>query len=142
MEEEKTLRPVLIDTSALLALANPRDQYHTEAARIAKRHLSAGGQFLGTVMVLGEFHAHLLYLTGPVRARTVVSSLIDDTMYSWIDVSAELVAAAVSAWLERFRDRRFSLIDAVSFQIMRRDRIQTAFAFDRHFRTAGFGLLK
>jgi len=32
-------------------------------------------------------------------------------------------------------------VDAVSFGVMRRRRIQTAFAFDRHYRTAGFRLL-
>ena len=133
---------VLIDTSALLALANPRDQYHAKALQITRRHLTAGGRFLGTVMVLGEFHAHLLYLAGPARSRGVVTSLLEDAAYSWVDVSADLVTAAVSNWLERFRDQRFSLIDAVSFELMQRDKVETAFAFDRHFRTAGFRLLK
>jgi predicted nucleic acid-binding protein len=32
-------------------------------------------------------------------------------------------------------------VDAVSFEVMRRRRIEAAFAFDRHFETAGFRLL-
>jgi len=52
------------------------------------------------------------------------------------------VRDAVSAWLERFRDQRFSMTDAVSFEVMRRERLKTAFAFDQDFETAGFGLLR
>ncbi len=46
----------------------------------------------------------------------------------------------MSAWLERLRER-FSLADAVSFEVMSRDGLEQAFAFDRHFRTAGFEML-
>ena len=47
----------------------------------------------------------------------------------------------MSGWLELFRDRRFSLADAVSFEVMSRDGLEQAFAFDRHFRRAGFEML-
>jgi predicted nucleic acid-binding protein len=132
---------VLVDTSALLALAHPRDQYHARSVELAQRHLNEGGRFVGTVMVLGELHAHLLHLAGPARARTVVSNVLRDPLYSWVGVDSDLAAAAQSRWLDRYADQRFSLIDAVSFEVMRRDKIGTAFAFDRHFRTAGFELL-
>ena len=133
---------VLIDTSALLALAHPRDQYHARSVRLAKRHLKDGGRFVGTVLVLGELQAHLLYLAGPTRARTVVADLLQDPLYTWTSVNSELLASALTRWLDRFADQKFSLIDAVSFEVMRREKIGTAFAFDRHFRTAGFELLR
>lgn len=132
----------LIDTSALLALANPRDQYHSAAVSLARRHVRAGGRFLGTVLVLGEFHAHLLYRAGPKRARTVVSDLLRDPLYSWSEIDVELLTSAVSVWLERFADQKFSLIDAVSFEVMQRNKMTSAFAFDRHFSAAGFELLQ
>jgi predicted nucleic acid-binding protein len=75
---------------------------------------------------------------GPARARAIVTDLMNDPMFEWRDVSGELVTAAVSSWLERFRDQRFSLADAVSFEVMSQDRLEQAFAFGRHFRTAGF----
>jgi hypothetical protein len=34
-----------------------------------------------------------------------------------------------------------SLADAVSFEVMSRDGLEQAFAFDRRFRTAGFEML-
>ena len=78
---------------------------------------------------------------GPARARAIVTDLMSDPLFEWRDVSAELVTAAVSSWLERFRDQRFSLADAVSFEVMSQDRLEQAFAFDRRFRTAGFEVL-
>ncbi len=89
---------VLVDTSALLAVASPRDQYHDAA-------------------------------------------LLEDPAYAWEGVTTDLIGSAVSRWLERFGDQRFSLTDAVSFELMRVRRFSVAFAYDEHFRAAGFALL-
>ena len=43
--------------------------------------------------------------------------------------------------LKRHRDQDFSFTDAVSFALMRKAKIEKAFAFDRHFRTLGFFLV-
>jgi predicted nucleic acid-binding protein len=132
---------VLVDTSALLAIANPRDQYHKVATALARRHLAAGGRFAGSTLVLAELHGHLLYRRGPEPARRVLDALLSDQAYTWHDVSAELMEGALSQWLEGFHDQRFSLTDAVSFELMRTLRIRVAFAYDDDFRVAGFETL-
>jgi len=131
----------VVDTSALLALANPQDQYHTAALATARRFLAAGGRWVGTPLVLGELHTHLLYRRGPAVARGVIAALLADPAYQWVDVSAALLRDAAARWLERFPDQRFSLTDAVSFEMMRRERLSLAFAYDRDFQIAGFRLL-
>ncbi len=128
----------LIDTSALLALANPRDQYHTRAVQIARSVVQSGRRLVGTTLILAEFQAHLLYRTDTARARSVVSALFDDPLYEWLDVPADLVRTAFSAWIEKYHDQQLSLTDAVSFEVMARQRIDEAFAFDQHFVTVGF----
>ena len=131
----------LVDTGALLALSRRKDQYHARAVDIAERHLGAGGQFVGTTLILAEFHSHLLYLRGSTEARVAVSVLLDDPVHDWLAVSPDLQREAVVRWLARYPDQTFSLIDAVSFEVMRRHKVTHAFAFDRHFAVAGFELL-
>lgn len=132
---------VFIDTSALLALAGMRDQYHEAAVALARRHLGTGGAWVSTSLVMAELHALLLRRAGADRARRVVTALLDDPVYEWIGPSADLVRAAASAWLERYTDQRFTLTDAVSFEVMRQKKVTLAFAFDIHFVTAGYTLV-
>lgn len=99
------------------------------------------GRFVGTTLVLGEFHGLALQRQGPDTARAALARLLVDPLYEWIDVPLDLVRNAAEAWLERFADQRFSLTDAVSFEVMRCEKIEVAFAFDRDFVTAGFELL-
>jgi uncharacterized protein len=110
--------------------------------RLAGRHIGAGGRFVGTTLILSELYSHLLYLRGAAYARNALSRLLDDKAHEWLEVSAELIQEALERWLTRFADQDFSLVDAVSFEVMRREKVSHAFAFDRHFETAGFTLLR
>lgn len=133
---------VFVDTSALLALAHAKDQYHARAVAISRKHQGAGGRYLSSVLVLSELHTHLLYLRGPVAARATLERLLADPSHDWRPVTPELLADATARWITRFADQRFSLVDAVSFELMSHERIARAFAFDRHFAIAGFGTLR
>jgi len=133
---------VLVDTSALLAVAHPRDQHHAEAVAIGRRFLAAGGRWISTTLVLAELHGHLLLSRGPSLAREHTRAILEDPSYEWLATAPALVHDALGNWLDRFHDQRFSLTDAVSFEVMRRANIDTAFAFDRDFVTAGFDLLR
>lgn len=138
------MSPVLlaaIDTGALLALASPADQYHDEAVRIARGWVRRGGRWIGTTLVLAELHGHMLRRLGPARARTLLRAVTEDPVYEWQDVGVDEVRAATGEWLERYPDQRFSLTDAVTFELMRRGKVRAAFAFDADFVTAGFDRL-
>jgi predicted nucleic acid-binding protein len=93
-------------------------------------------------MGLGELHALLQRRAGAATARRVTAALLDDPVYRWEDLQVSLLRDAVSNWIERFDDQRSSFVDAVSFEVMRRRKIVTAFAFDVHFLTAGFRALE
>jgi predicted nucleic acid-binding protein len=125
----------------LVALDRPRDQYHVRAAEIAESHLQSGGRLVGTGLVLSEFYSHVLYSRGPAGARAVLTQLLADPVYEWIDVTVDIMREANLRWLARFADQDFSLVDAVSFEVMRRERLKQAFAFDEHFEIAGYTLL-
>ena len=123
-----------------MALFNPDDQNHALATAIARRFLP-GGRLVGTALILGELHGLMLRRSGIELARRVAAALLDDPLYNWVDVSTPLIRDAVTRWLQRFHDR-FSFTDAVSFEVMRREGLNSAFAFDHDFVTAGFELLR
>ncbi len=132
----------LADTSALLALASENDQYHRAAIELARKHLRGGGRFVSTVLVLGELQLLLLHRRGRAAAQRAIALFLADQAYQWLDVPVGLARDAISSWIERFRDQDFTLCDAVSFEVMRREKLTTAFAFDGDFETAGFEALR
>ncbi|HEX7940051.1 MAG TPA: PIN domain-containing protein [Gemmatimonadaceae bacterium] len=138
---KRPARSVAVDTGALLALASSRDQYHTRALTIAERLAADSVRLVGHALILGELHGHLLRRADPATARRSVQSLLHDGAFQWVEAGSELLNRAVSGWIERFADQRFSLTDAVTFEIMREAKITHAFAFDHDFKTAGFELL-
>lgn len=131
---------LLVDTGALLALVDPRDQHHRLAVERLDVVTHNGWSLVGTTLIAAEFHRLLTRRNTPERARLTLEQMLRDPRCAWLDVPHPLVESAV-AWLRRFTDQRFTLTDAVSFEIMTREGIDTAFAFDQHFITAGFRLL-
>lgn len=131
-----------IDTSALLALASSRDQYHARAVAIERAFRGAGGRWVSTTLVLAELHGHLIRRVDPPAARRVLDALLTDPAFEWCDSTTDLTRRAVDRWIAGYADQRFSLTDAVTFELMREERITWAFAFDRDFVTAGYELLK
>ena len=93
------------------------------------------------MLVLAELHGHLLRHNGPAKACELVRSLMSDAAFDWIEINDPLARAAVDSWMIRFSDQAFSLTDAVTFEVMRREHINVAFAFDKHFLVAGYRLL-
>ena len=137
----KPPRRVAVDTGALLALASSRDQYHQRARRTLLRLQDAGTRLVGHALVLGELHGHLLRRIEPTEARRLVAGLVHDKAFEWNEVSTDLIGRALTSWIERFSDQRFSLTDALTFELMRSERLTQAFAFDQDFVTAGYELL-
>ena len=127
--------------SALLALANPRDQYHDRAVKASAAASRNGVTWVCTLLVLAELHGHLLRYQTPARARATLHALSADRSFDWIDVTDQLVRGAVESWITRFSDQAISLTDAVTFEVMRKEGLSVAFAFGRHFTVAGFRVL-
>lgn len=131
---------VAVDTGALLALASSRDQYHGRARTTLARLQLQGVQFVSHALVMGEVHGHLLRRLSQLEARRVTRGLLRDPSFEWREVGHDLMSRAMSGWMEHFADQRLSLTDAVTFEVMRESKIESAFAYDEHFVIAGFVL--
>jgi predicted nucleic acid-binding protein len=134
-------RVVFSDTSAWLPVLGTRVHRHEELAATWAALVEKGFGFVTTNLVVAEVHALVLRERGPAAGVQVLDGLYADPHYQVRFVDRELEVAATDRWLRVFRDQRFSLTDAVSFEVMRRERIRQAFATDRHFAAAGYELV-
>ena len=130
---------VFVDTSAVLALLNPSDESHEPARRVFEKLQTRDAALLTTSFVLVEVYALLGRRMGLAAVEAFRSDFAPLLEVVW--VGADMHEAGLDLLLER-RVRDLSLVDAVSFLVMRQRRLDEVFAFDRHFRDEGFTLLK
>lgn len=123
-----------VDTSALLAFLDRDATRHTAAVEAMTPVLA---QRTGVThnYVIVETEALIHRRHGATPARRLLEGIVPLLDIAWID--PDLHAAAVEAHLADLR-RRTSLVDHMSFIVMRERMIDDALALDRHFTEAGF----
>ena len=126
-----------VDTSALLAFVDGDDEWH-ESAVAAMEDLLAGGGATTHSYVVVETEALVHRRLGSAVARKLLEDVIPALSLVWVD--EDLHGRAVATHLRGLR-RGSSLVDHVSFELMRRRSIRSAFAFDRDFGREGFTLV-
>ncbi|MCK6460858.1 MAG: PIN domain-containing protein [Planctomycetes bacterium] len=128
---------VFVDSGAWIALALTRDPLHERAREIWAGVLSAGARVFTSVPVVLETFTFLdrnarrdvalawRDAVAKVRRLTVLGCDAEDLKRSW-------------AWFRRKDLHKLSAVDAMSFTLMKRHRLDVAFAFDHHFAAVGF----
>jgi uncharacterized protein len=128
---------LLVDTSALYALLDHDDPNH-QSARAFWSSLRDDQ--------LPVTHNYVLLETCALVHRRLgveaLQALVDEVLQpiSTLFVDEELHRTAIATVLAA-RRREVSLVDRVSFEVMRRLGLSTAFAFDAHFDEFGFRAL-
>ena len=123
-----------LDTSAIYALADRADPRH-EAAGACLRDLLARQEVLLTHnYVLLESMALVQARLGHAAAVKLAQSR-HAFRIAWVD---EIIHAGAEKDLEASGRRHVSLVDQVSFHVMRQHHVTDAFAFDPDFSRHGF----
>jgi predicted nucleic acid-binding protein len=128
---------MLLDTSGLLCYFD-RDQSQHNAAVVL---LEGPGRKLVHNYVLAEFIALVQARKLDRKAAlSFLESLVGHPLVELVWVDEELHAEGVKL-LKRRLDKGYSLSDAVSFILMRREKIHDALTTDRHFEQEGFNAI-
>ncbi|MGH9184401.1 MAG: type II toxin-antitoxin system VapC family toxin [Acidimicrobiales bacterium] len=127
----------LTDTSALYAYVDSADENHASAVTVFRALLDGAGMVTHNYVVV-EVSALVQRRLGS-RATGV---LFDDVLpvVDVLFVDEDTHRAAATSYRSSLR-RRTSLVDHVSFEMMRRTGLQEAFAFDNDFDREGFSVL-
>ncbi len=123
---------ILVDTSAVFALVDSSDQWHSAAKAELDNLRKARSEPLLTNFIVAECHALLLARLGSQLAR----NWLTNNAWRVQRITAEDEAKAISI-ISHYTDKTFSYTDATSFALMERLGIRKAFAFDSHFRQYG-----
>lgn len=129
---------VFVDTSALYALLDRSDANHKNAVSVWAHFLKSDESLITSNYVLVECFSLTQSMLGIAAVR-----LLEEDMVPVINihfVNREVHRSSISAVLSAGR-RNLSLVDCVSFEIMRTLGIRTAFTFDPHFKEQGFTIL-
>lgn len=128
---------VFVDTSAWIAIHDAGDRHHAAAAETLPRLLTATRRLVTSNLVVGETYTHLRATVDYPAARRFLdrASPCRDLEVRFVERDVEARAFEL---LDQYAEHPFSYVDATSFALMRSQRLRYAFAFDRHFATAGF----
>ena len=127
---------VFVDTSALIALLDPRDQWHARIRAYFDEPEQAS-RYVTSNLVLSEF---LTFFSRRARLKAALDchlELLKDPKLKivWMNPALQQEAAVL---LEKSADQKLSFTDAASFIIMKQGKITHALAFDADFSKAGF----
>ena len=128
---------IFVDTSAIYAWADAADPNHRTAVRRLQAVLDRGDDLLTHNYVLLESTALIQARLG-LPAAVGLAQDAESFVVAWVD--EELHGQAVRE-LGRMKKRQISLVDHVSFLVMKKRGVGVAFAFDPDFVAAGFSLL-
>lgn len=133
-------KAVFIDTSAFYALAAHRDENHKAATETYERLLTQGVLFMLTDHILAESATLIRRRLGYQAAQDFLKLLEDGEavqLFQVVDVDTSMIEAAKEIF-RKDADPKLSFVDALSFAVMRAQKIRQFFAFDEHFQKAGF----
>ncbi|OIP61021.1 MAG: DNA-binding protein [Nitrospirae bacterium CG_4_9_14_3_um_filter_53_35] len=128
---------IFVDTSAWVALADRDDAHHKKAASIYPSLLTSHKGLITSNFVIAEVYILILNELGHQPALDFLEKVKTSPRIMKV-YSSEDVEADAEKILKQYHDQDFSYTDAVSFVIMKRQKIEKAFSFDKHFLTAGF----
>ncbi len=131
------LEDIFVDTSAWIALADRDDFNHKIAASNYPSLLKNHRNLITSNFVIAETYIIILNELGHQPAMAFLKNIKTTPrilkVYSNKDIEEE-----GESILAKYSDQNFSYTDAISFVIMKRQKIKKAFSFDKHFLIAGF----
>lgn len=122
------------DTSFWVGLQVARDRRHVQAAALWSENREP---VRTSTLVLGETWTFLNRRAGHGSAVRFLEVVDRSSRVTVVGVD-DTIDERAWAWLRRRDERVYSYVDATSFELMRRERIAEALAFDGDFTAAGF----
>jgi predicted nucleic acid-binding protein len=134
------MKKVFADSGYWIALLQPTDQYHEEAIKVSRAQgemtlVSSEMVFIEVLNSLAKYG---------VKIRETVVKQVDELKRRHDVKIIPLTSLQFNDALKMYKthsDKKWSLVDCSSFQIMKNENIQEALTSDKHFQQAGYAAL-
>src|SRR6476620_3661624 len=131
---------VFLDTAYAIALAAPRDPYHSQAVELAIDLERRRTRLVTTRAVAVEIGNALSKIHHRPFGVGVLEFLERDPRAEIIPLSEGLYQRGFELFRQR-HDKEWSLVDCMSFVVMQNRRLRDSLTTDQHFEQAGFRAL-
>ncbi len=129
------MRFVFVDTSGFYAFLDRNDPFHSEAKRLFLLARDEKWSLFTSSYVVHESWALIQARLGWEAVEDWLGALLPMCEIVWVDESLHKLGAARA---RQARERRLSLTDCVSFEVMDSRSCKKAIADDEHFRKLGY----
>jgi predicted nucleic acid-binding protein len=131
---------LLFDTSAFLALEDEDDENHASALDFRAKLRSADNPYFmlyTTNYIIDETITIIRSNVGHSTAVSLGELIKSSSLFNilWIDPETEIVAWTI---FKKYKDKDFSFTDCTSFATMEKEKIDSVFTYDKHFKQYGF----
>ncbi len=131
---------IFIDTGAFLARHLRNDQYHPNAVAVWENLDSNREDCLTSNFVLDETFTLLGRRAGYSFAVQRAKNIYASRALAICRPDREDEINALQ-FFSKYADQQISFTDCISFVLMKREKINRVFSFDRHFEFAGFHVI-
>ena len=137
------MKQIFVDTSAWDALADKKDQDHTNAIRLRGK-IAGKYKLVTSNYILDELYTLLLMNVGylpTVNYKEKLDILIAENVLDVIWIDHDLAKRGWDVFGQYNSDKKWSFTDYTYYVVMKEFDIAEVFAFDHHFEQMGFILL-
>jgi hypothetical protein len=132
---------IFVDTSALKAIIDEKDDFYSIAEKIFNKMTEDGCELVTSNFIVDECATLIRVKSGLVKALRFKEFLTD--CVPTISIQRVLIKDEIEAWkLFKKEWSGLSFTDCTCFAMMKRMGIKRVFGFDKHFERAGFELEK
>lgn len=131
---------IFIDTGAFLARYVAKDEFHRKATSSWAMLEKSKDRLFTSNFVLDETFTLLGRRAGYAFAAARARAILSSTAITILRPSKYDEIEAVKLF-EKFADQSVSYTDCISFVLMRSNKIERVFTFDKHFEMVGFVII-
>lgn len=134
------MKQIFVDTVALIALSNQRDDLHEQTREMQKQLALMPIRFVTTNLIISEFCNAFSSIKFRHIAIKLVDSILKSQRWHYVHIDEVIMQQSYVLYKEMV-DKNWGLVDCSSIVIARQMQINEVFTADHHFEQAGFQIL-